>query len=459
MPRLPHVTHPAPLGMDAATDPMLLPVGRAQFLQNLGGYAAGALSGMGLSDLLRHFASPIDGMHWHYGVTPEADRLLLAEGGVLWQARPVLPLTNPPTFLTWSIAGSGFETGARVRFVTYGGETIVVQEGGIQPKRFDGEGLYQLGITPPDAPTVITVAPPTGSSNKTAAVTRYVSSYADARLRESSPSAVTSVDYSASANSGNIGRIRVEWPTDPQVTTIYVYATTGGGSIYYRIATLTHRSQVVVEDNLADNTINTGSQAPAQGQYDVPQQASVVAIHKNHVLLNSTEDEDTLQINNLDSPTQWASISTAATDGVRLSIQSHQADAINAIIPFGSLSHVCKRSGTWLLWGDTPTDFQLRKVHEQGTVAPDSATRCDNMVCVLLSDGVYRSSFQDGFLLTKFSEEIDPLLEDYLRSAEGRASYHRAAGQFYRNQYHLAIGDRMFIFDFDAPGWRTFRVQ
>ena len=447
-------TIPAAAGMNVADDPVAMDISRAQRLRNLLTDAAGVLRGVAMPELAREFGNAIDGLGWHYGVTPEEDRLLVAVMGTLWHATPILPLSNPPEFRNWNLAGGGLPVGERVRFGMYGGETIVVAGGGLQPQRFDGARLYQLGITAPDAPHVTAAAASGGAAgNKRGRVT-YKQSYFDASWRESGLSEGTQMDFTTTANSGKAGWVRVRHSEDPQVVGAYLYANTAGGAIWYRIATL-YRGDEIYEDNEADSTVNTGTQAPASGQNDVPQQASVVAVHKNHVFLNSTEEPQTLQVSNLDAPTQWASLNISDLYGLPLPVQTDQADAINALVPFGSLLMIFKRRGCWALWGDTPSQFQVRKLHEVGTVAPDSATRCDNVVCMLLQDGVYAASYQNGFILEKISREIEPELRALARSSAGAALLEAAAGAYADRRYYLTIGTTIYVYDFDNGAWST----
>lgn len=451
MPRMAYETIPAPLGMDVSGDPVLMAPQRAQWMQNLRVAGPGSLAGIGFTTIPRVFPNPIDGMAWYFGVGGENDRLLVLTGGALWSARTVQPETTPPAFTDWVMVGSGFQSGKALRSVQFNDEMILVQEDGLEPKRFDGATVYKLGIDRPPAPTVVVNPPTSGTGNKRGRIT-YKQSYADARLRESSLSDGTTIDFTTAGNSGKAAFLPVNFPADPQVRVVYTYANLAGGSVWYRIATTT-RNGDVVEDNLADNSVSTGTVGPSAGQNDPPLAASCVAVHKNRVWMNAVEQPGTLQVSNAGSITQWAAVNNTDADGIRLTVTSDQADNIAAVTSFGSLLAVYKRQRIYQVFGDTPASFRIVEIHQRGTTAPMSVTRCDNVICTLLDAAVYAAAYNDGFLLTKISEQLDSLLEPMQRSQAGRRALSRAEGQFAENRYYLAVDAAVFVYDFDTGEW------
>jgi hypothetical protein len=454
MPRMAFETLPAPLGMDVSSDPVLMSAQRAQWLQNFIVDGPGRLRAVGFVQLPYFFPNPIDGLAWHYGVGGENDRLLVLSGGALFSARPVQPETTPPTFTDWNLVGGGFEAGKALRSAQYGSETILVQEDGIQPKRFDGANLYRLGIERPPAPTVVVNPPTSGTGNKQGKIT-YKQSYADERLRESSLSEGTLIDYALAANVGKAAFISCYLGSDPQVRYVYTYANLNGGSVWYRIATATINGDII-EDNLADNSVSTGTLGPNPGQNDPPLISSAVCVHKNRVFMNSTEQPATLQVSNAASITQWAASNGSDADGVRMTVTSDQADGIAAVVSFGSLLAVYKRQRIYQVFGDTPKTFRIVEIHQRGTTAPLSVVRCDNVICTLLDSAVYAAAYNDGFLLTKISGQLDVLFEALQKTAEGRALLARAQGQFSGNCYYLEIEKAVFCYDFDTKEWSVF---
>jgi hypothetical protein len=450
MPRLPFQVNPAPQGMNSSAHPALLPANRCQRLVNFRADRAGRLRAcLKLTDVATFAA---DGISYYYGEEAEDDRLLIVADGLLYVGVPV-DVEADPVEWTFSAVGGGFTAGKAVRSVVYNTETFFVQEGGIQPLRYDGVGLYQVGITPPDAPVVAPGTPSSGSDNKSGTISYYLS-YFDNRFRESDVSSGASINYTT--HTGKAGFIFIEWGTDPQIYGAYVYATTSGATTKYRIATVLKSSGVfVVEDNFADNIVNTGTQAPNPGQYAIPNPASCIAIHKRHIVLNDTTDPSVLQINNLDAPTQWASVTTLATDGLRMNIGTHQGAGINALEPIGSLLMVATRAEMLQLFGDAPSGnspFQLRTLHEGGVLAPSSFKWCGNVIVALTTDGKVRTTGgEDTFLIHEISADIEADLRQHTP-----AELEGAVAEFIESTYVLAIGDKVYCYDFSAGGsWYT----
>jgi hypothetical protein len=441
---LPQVTFPAPTGMNSADDSVSMPANRARLLQNLSVSRNGQLrADVRLVDVLSGLPAHPDGLGWFYGLQEDGtgDRLLAVCAGSLWEGVPELPLTEPPTFRTVYAVGSGFATGKRVRSASYQQETIFVQEGGLQPLRFNGTHLYSLGIAAPAAPSVVAF----GTGNKTGLLS-YKTTLYDELGRESSPSPGTTHTFASQQ-----ALVSPDYGRDPQVVGAYVYVSTTALSVWYRIATLV-KPFPSHTDNATDNTVSATVQfAPDPGQFDRPNPASCIAIHKNRIFINDLTVSGQMQVNNLDSPTKWASVSYMATDGTKFKVDTDQGDPVVAIVPYGSLLGVWKRRGLYQGWGDNPVQTTIRPIHVRGPTSADSCVRCDNLLIFLAEDGVYAAEFQSAFVLHKLSAEI----EDFLPAAHPVAELERAVGWYASNRYHLAVGTRIYRFDLapNPPGW------
>lgn len=458
MPTLPFDSTPAPTGFNSADDPVSLPADRATMLQNLSVGSRGVLRGSGAwRGIGANFSAKIDGAFWYRGVTATSDRFVVISSGMLYLGIAADPYSDVPTFaFAPCLYGGGFTAGVPVRGVMFSGELILVQEG-IQPRRFDGNAVYQLGITPPNAPTVVSAPPASGGTQRKKGSVTYKYTLADARLRESSPSNGTTLNYTTATY--KTGQVTVDFGSDPQVTTAYIYANTAGGAIWYRIATLTKASGVRVwEDNVADSIVNTGAIMPDIGENDPPDPASCVAVHKNYLFMNSTTSPADLQISNLASPTQWAVVAFEnATDGGTIQIISDQADLITALIPFGSLLATCKRGNLGFVWGDTASEFVHRPVHARGTTSPDSIVRCDNEFRYLLEDNIYATDFQGGFVLNPVASDFKNVFQELRRSAAGRTQLTNAKSAFLEQVQYCSIGSVIYAFDFSSGGWTTYK--
>ena len=456
MPNLPFDTAPAPSGMNSAADVVSLPDGRCAALQNLIPNRQGILRSSGAWDSVgSDFAAQADGLFWYRSVDPTADRLLVISGGILYIGTIADVYADVPS-VTYAIAPNGgvFLSGVPVRGVMFEGELILVQAGR-QPLRFDGTAIFQLGISVPDAPSVITAPPVSGTALKTGTIS-YKQTHFDSRFRESSPSNAATINYTTATYKA--GQITASFGSDPQVFGTYIYANTSGGTIYYRIATLYKSAGVTIwRDNVADTTVNTGTRIPNIGQNDPPKPASYVATLKNYVFMNSTASPAELQISNLGSATQWAVANTGSvTDGLKLQITSDQADPITAIIGFGSLLAISKRGTIGFLWGDSADEFIFRPVQVRGTASPDSMVRCDNEFRFLLEDNIYQCDWQGAFALTNVSGEIENVFADARKTAAGRTLLANSRAAFLEQVYYLSIGRTLYAFDFLSGGWYTY---
>lgn len=442
--------------MNVSALPSALPPERAPLIANLLPDQLGRLRGsLRITDVCDLPYAP-DGLSYYYGVTPAEDKLLAVCGGTLYAGSPIDITVVPPQ---WDMepVGGGFVIGKRVRSVHYNQETFFVQEDGIQPLRYDGIGLYQVGISAPSAaPIVLPVTPTTAPDQKTGVI-RYYYSYIDSRLRESDLSPYAEIDYASFPNQA--GLIVINYGNDPQVIGAYIYATVAGViTVKYRIATLLKSAdQLQWEDNAPDATVRTGTQAKAEGTYEIPNPASVIAVHKRHIVLNDTTDPTLLQINNIDSPTQWSTVTTTNLDGIRLNIGTHQGAGINALLTVGTLLFVGTRQEVLNLWGDTPTGstaFMLRSLQNTlGVLAPDSWIFCNNVMAGIMQDGnVWLSGGEDNFLFHELSQEISALLRRH--SVE---ELERAVAEWSNNTYVLAVGDTGYAYSFTSKGWFLIR--
>lgn len=441
--------------MDSSSQ--LLPANRAARVQNFTmNHLGRLLASFQPTTISQQFPAGIDGVAYYEGSEPSGDRILVVSAGSMWEGTPAYPQTDPPTYSLWGVIGNGFNTGKQVRSVPFAYELIFVQEGGIQPLRYDGTGLYQLGVSPPSsAPLAQQGVPFGGASTKKLGVISYAYTLYDNHLRESDISPLASVDYTVHTTSD--GLITISFGSDPQVTGAYIYATTQGSNTLYRIATLPKASfNTTFEDNLLDSIVITGEIAPTLGENALPAPASCAASLKEHVFMNSTDDPAVLQVSNISNPTLWATVAVLATDGQRMQITTDQGDPITAIVPFGSILGVWKRRAFYQLWGDSNSSFILRQLFLRGTVSASSCVRCDNDLFALLDDGVYKMDYNQGFINTKVSQEIEVDLNAFTP-----AQLSNAVAAFADNRYYLAIGSIIYFYDMNlgSPGWGSYCVN
>lgn len=486
--------------MDLTSDPVAMSLTSARRLINLQIDRAGYLhTDVSLKNQLpASLTHTIDGVTWYYQAvvtnTPFSntlfytDLLLWVTQGLLFRGTPAPnPLTGPvtntqivPNGITGYVTDGGFAfwLGKRVRFLAYGNEMIAVQEGGLLPVRFyftqvQGTGFWWAAMPTPTSsisPALSDfVLSPTGTG--LSGDYQYIFTFADERFREGSPSAPITITLSnqgakiqlygtADANLPGIGGGNVSYA--------YAYRAAQGTETFYRIAraTITPLTPLPYTfaagdflvgdghayDDATDAFIVAEPLAPDPGENDPPHAASVGCVFQNRIVLNDTTDPNTLQVSNLNSTTQFNPLldPNNPSKGARILIGSDQGNAITAVVPFGSVLAVFKRRGAYFIYGDNPTDFVVRPIHKRGCVAPDSATRCDNVVCFLSDDGVYAAAYEGGDVVNKISKPIE---RDLLAVPE--ADFQAAFGFYSNSCYYLVVADIIYQYNFDAEAWTS----
>lgn len=452
MPKLSVAVNPSPQGYNSSDHPALVPANRGQKIQGFLCDQTGLLRASMQTQTIHTFPVAPDGVAYWYGESSDLDQMLVISGGSLWVAKCLAVNDGFATWGTFANVGSGFLTGQQVRWSFYDVETIFVQEGGIQPLRYDGNGLYQLGISGPvAAPLAVPGIPSGGAASVKLGTIQYCYSYFDSKFRESEVGPTSSINYTTFA--GKDGYIKIDFGTDPQIAGVYLYATTQGSNTQYRIATMLKANHTVIwEDNKLDSIVNTGTQAPHPGQFTIPNPASCIAIEKRQIFLNDTTSAKVMQVNNIDSPTQWADVTVSPADGTRIAISASAGSQIVAMQPFGSLMAIWTRSGFMHLYGDNPTNFTLKQVHSKGCLSASSAVWCDNLVAALMQDGRFWN-IADVYVF-----RIDPMDNDIQKDivAHTEAEKQAACACFFDNRYMVSIGDTLYLYDFKADNsWTT----
>lgn len=515
MSRLPSQSIPASNGTDLTSDPVLMSLGRARALINWQIDRPGIVhNNISLVDQLTTAYPTIDGIGYYYNaaitniqntLTIFSDLVMWAAGGFLFFGKPAdNPITgriNPNSGII--LQGSGitgysqnvFFIAKRVRFIAYGSELIMVQDGGLLPIRMYatdtfGSGLFRAGIEPPtntgggpfQIPAMLLSAQSIGGVGIGPGTWKYKLTFADERLRESSPTEATAITLLT--GEGTKVQYRTDYFRDSNrigqgqdyggsnLRYAYLYRNIQGvEDTFYQIARATipqfpvnpvtfvnsdfYFNPVARDyDDAPDNLITASAISPNPGENDPPDAASVGTVYRNHVVLNDVNDANTIQISNLSSTVQYALIPTSplvATDGLRAGIGTDQGNVITAFEEFGSYLAIFKRRGCYFLSGNNLTDFNVQPMHTRGCIAPDSCVRCDNVVMFLSEDGVYAASYQGGEVVQKISKEIEAELLDHLLTFR-----ENAVGWFFDNSYHLAVEATIYVYNFDAQGWTTY---
>lgn len=335
--------------------------------------------------------------------------------------------------------------------------------------------LYPLGIgTPPPlvagagSPPAVNFNVPTGSNVPKVGVIQYTYTLADEFMRQSSPPIAATLNFASSPTSDALITLSIVNPTSGPLNYYYyfIYATVEGGSLFYQIATgaLTFGTNTIsYEDGEPDAFVETGIVGPRYGQNDPPLPANQVVVFKNRVWLNNLASPNGIQASNLNSPTQFNSQGYLPTlgnvnDGVTLTIDNDYGDPAYTMVVFGSYLVFFKRNAIWMLYGQDASNFQPQPLQSfRGEASPDTATRCENVLVYLSTDGVYQF---DGVNCVKLSKPIEASLLQYNLTPAGQIAYANAQAAFVARRYILNIGVDIYIFDLDAAqngqsGWTT----
>lgn len=210
-------------GVDLTSDPVQMPLNRAQSIVNFQIDRLGVLrTDLALANQLpTPSVKKIDGVWYYYsaflhslapGQTPDmtSDLIMWMSQGILFLGKPNPdPLHLPVSFDFVSYIGSGNTGyvgtgssfhGMRVRFASLLNEALIVQQGGLLMLRFYstqalGAGFFRAGIEPPtntgggpfQIPALVLSAQSIGGVGIGPGTWNYVLTFADEQLRESSP--------------------------------------------------------------------------------------------------------------------------------------------------------------------------------------------------------------------------------------------------------------------------------
>lgn len=421
-------------------------------------------------------AGNVEGIFPYSSTSAAADKLLVIKGGTLYwttvsanQPQAVansLHVTIPNLTVVTNSSGINFTAGKRVRAIQHKNQVYFVQDGGMLPVRYDGTTLYKLGIVAPIAPT-FTSAGAAGPPNTLNGAVEYFVTYANAADEESSPSPILSHTY-ANVQSGSIG---VTASTDAQVTRIYLYRTTAGGTTLFYRTNQTGFANTTgnVTDSTSDATIVGNTAGPGFGENDPPLSAYLIGLWQNRVVLNSTADREVIQISNLDQPGQYPVLGdpTIPTDGATLRCKNELGDDITGFKSYGTFLFLFHRQTIGIVQGTGPSDFVFKHSDRGGCIAPDSITECIQGITFLGEDGVYIIHFdiRTAFQPVKISSDLDQNFKAVAVAFDAPGVYpptqvitreNRAAasmGWFMQNRYYLACPPYIYIYDFETGGW------
>lgn len=486
MSRYEHEVKRVPIGMNDNQDVSLMPQARCSVMLGVASKSGGGVLEEALRQtLLRDNGSTTvhcEAIFPYRGNALANDKVLTMLGGALKWATITAnqPPTSPPdpndalkftlsalTNITNS-SDTTFTAGKRVRAVQRNDEVFFVQEGGIQPCRYNGTAIYNLGFARPAAPT--SGAQSGGGALTALANYEWCITYADEKGRESSPSPTLSVTMTG-ANT----KIVINWTAPAagdanQYQRSYLYRRAATGTVWYRVVEAGFApGTFTYTDGISDVALQNNSSAPLVGQNDRPLAASLIGLYKNRLVLDCTDytngTRGTIQISNLSAPSQFSQLNDTdyPSDGETFQALDDRGDQITGFGQMGSGLAIFTRMGCGILVGENVTEFRYLPLDRTGCTAPDTITECRNRLLFMGEDGVYSVSYAGGFVVTKVSGDLNKQFTSVTISVpEGsliptiysRADRARAANAWYaQNRYYLASPPYVYILDFETGGW------
>jgi hypothetical protein len=325
------------------------------------------------------------------------------------------------------------------------------------------ENLFTVGLA---TPSITSLAQSAGGSMTLLGTYEYEITDEDEFGRESSPSAAVSITLTGTNATVTVTRGTLD--TSGGSTHWNVYRKNPGGTQFFFVATIVSGTSTYV-DAASDTSISTNDVAPSAGENDPPNNATIMTIWKNRLVMNDVTIPADIQVSNAASPTQFSTLPlpTNVADGFTAWVGGKGDNEITGLESLGSMLAIFKRSSMTFLQGDTIENFSLLPIHERGCSNHLGVQRCENEILFPSNDGVYSILYESGYVEKKISVEVDNLFtgfvnirrEDWPRSfgqpqsTESTMSMDGNVTSWYsRNVYYLSFGNKTLGYDMMAPG-------
>jgi len=483
--------------MDSVTDAVLLPANRAQVVQNglvdRVGTVRAQFEVANPFDIDQAMGYPIDGIEMFTGTDPRFDRLVTAAGGNIYQSQyigaptaslPFIPPYPAPFFYNPQELGGEVEAGAYtagepVRGAMFNDQLVLAATSAVLRLEVGTPSVpitpltpcqvFPLSLTVPDVSLSAVGLDTGGTSQQTVGTTyTYKISFVDDHGFESDLSdglnifiradPITHIVYPA-----EYVYVPLLSATPPGAVSVNLYRNTAGQSdTWFQVATGLSVGGFIQYDGESDSDVSGNTVGPLPGENAYPNNANIITVHKNRVVLNDLTNPSAIQISGEGNPTQFSLQPYYSTDGLPLIVSEDQGDPVTALVSIGSLLLIFRYKSTWLLFGDgaptatgTGSDFIARPVNLIGCIATDTAVRCRDAVFFLSYDGVYilQGSETSGVSVQKISKELDALFAAYWQSAAGRSALEQSCACFDGQRYWIYFGFVGACYDMDSQGW------
>lgn len=327
------------------------------------------------------------------------------------------------------------------------------------------ENLFTLGLT---TPTITSAVASTGAG-LLAGDYQYEITDEDEFGRESSPSAPVSVTVTLPNNQVTITRGTLDTAGGSTNWNVYRHNPGAVGTSFFFVAQIAAGTTTYL-DTASDQAIAGNALAPSPGENDVPNDATIMTVWKDRLVMNDLTNPANIQISNAGSPTQFSSLAlpTNVADGLRTWVGGKGDNEITGLESLGSMLAVFKRSSMTFLQGDSIENFSLLPIHERGCSNHMGVQRCENEIIFPSNDGIYSVLYEAGYVMKKLSAEIDDQLTGFtpIRQEGNARSYGQPLStevvmaldsnvtSFYsRNIYYISFADKTLGFDMITRGW------
>ena len=156
-------------------------------------------------------------------------------------------------------------------------------------------------------------------------------------------------------------------------------------------------------DGLDD--VETLGGSPPHGQY--------TATHKNYVFMaHTTANPSRIYWSDLLDLETWGALSY-------IDISPNDGDWITGLLPFSDYLIITKQRSIWVLVGDGPSFFEVRRIHEGiGCIAPRSLVKMEGVFSFVGTEGIYLSDLNTHVVITeRFKKTWDELNKRRLTQA------------------------------------------
>lgn len=160
--------------------------------------------------------------------------------------------------------------------------------------------------------------------------------------------------------------------------------------------------------------------SPPRGQY--------TAAHKNYLFMAHTNENP--------SRLYWSDLLTLETWGVLsyIDISPNDGDWITGVLPFSDYLIITKQRSVWVLVGDGPSSFEVRRIHDGiGCIAPRSLVKMEGVFSFVGTEGVYFSDLNVPVVITeRLKETWDGL---------NKRRLNQAASAYYDHKLRIDLPD------------------